>query len=276
MNGALLSTAVSTRIEESTIRTPETMGPAVALDALDEATWVGVFREPRGVRIHGNYWDFHAPLVPRYPMIRIVDSGRVLMVDPRLGTAEENAWLFDGFGTVLAQFCCGDGIQDVLVREPYTVLTYFDEGVFSSVPPGAEGVAVFDLQGLLQFGYQSRFRGEAVDVVDCYAACWGSGHTVWFCPYTGFPIVGMDIDRQSQVVYELPKKLAGPGAIAPIRSGFIVHSPYTDKAGLFHWQPGERKATRIGSYDSELRGISEGCFLGSGPRGYTLVRCIAD
>ena len=162
-------------------------------------------------------------------------------------------------------------MQDVLASSKFIVVTYFDESACTS--PGIEGngVAIFDLKGSFLFGYTSLFGDDAADVCDCYAACLTGESSLLFFPYTDFPLVLFDLESKQQTVWDVPSELAGSGAITSVRDQVYFHSPYKDDDGIYKWQIGSKAASRVGSHEGMLRGLTEGRFLVVGKEDYTII-----
>jgi len=150
------------------------------------------------------------------------------------------------------------------------VVTYFDEGVLRGIAPGAEGLAVFNDRGQLRGGYRSMFGSKAVDVLDCYAACWASDSRITFLPYTTFPLVTFDLKTFDHNVDATPRIVHGSSAIAVLENEVLFFSPYDKKNAILKWAPG-RPPSFIGLYPGQLRGIKGGRFLSHGTSGFTIV-----
>ncbi len=193
------------------------LGKIVDLDCLPSGEWwAGIFDTGDGLVVRIGEVAFEAPAGLQFPMIRMLHPGLVVFVWPRISKVQDNAWIFGADGSLLSSFCAGDGIEDILASEDRIVFTYFDEGVFGDIPPSAQGLVAFDLEGRLVFEYFKDITRDQVDIADCYCAAWASDGRVVFSPYTGFPLVFLDLEARAQEATALPQKLHG--ATAPRRS----------------------------------------------------------
>src|SRR5213593_4645291 len=184
-------------------------GELLDLDVLDSGYWAGVFRDGQYLFVRTPTCRSAAPSRVRFPLIRCLEPGRIVLVDTRTQRDQANAWVLCPERNEILEFFAGDGIQDVLANGDTIVVTYFDEGVFSGIRPGDEGVAVFDSRGDLRAGYRSTLGSRAVDIADCYAACWESDWRIAFLPYREFPLVRLDVRTFDQNVVQTPRRLHG-------------------------------------------------------------------
>jgi hypothetical protein len=246
-------------------------GEVLDIDPVGDSGWVAVVEQAgeRQLRFGG-----HAVPLPRrleFPLVRAFDIETALVIDARSG-GEENAFVLDCAGTVLASFAAGDGIEDVLVSDTWIVVTYFDEGVFSGIAPSHEGVAVFSRSGELVLGYASKF-GNAVAIADCYCACWGRRDQLYFLPYgePNFPLIHVNLSRHEHEWWPTPRDLHGSGAMTT-RDGrtFLFHGPYDHRMKILRWDLNESIA-EVGSHPGPLRGVRGGGFLAKGHSGFTVL-----
>ena len=245
--------------------------PLLDLDAGSNDSWVGVAGKEQKQVLLFDGRAVKIPQVCRFPIVRAIGNGRAIVVDTRIEKAKQvNAWVVDTDGNVKTSFCVGDGVQDVLASEKWIVVTYFDEGVFSDIEPGPEGLVVFDTSGKFKFGYQSHFGKKAVDIADCYCACWVGPHQIMFLPYTEFPLVRLDLETFTQEIYATPKELHGSRGLTVLGDRVFCHGPY-DQRDIREWRVGNQKAACVGQYTARLRGLGEGRFLALGQAGYTIV-----
>jgi hypothetical protein len=240
------------------------------LDITPSGQWIGVteFGERQSLSFSGKIVAL--PEAIRFPQIAAIDDETALVVNSR-AWQEKNAWIITASGEVKANFFAGDAIQDVLASKSFLVITYFDESALTS--PGIEGngVTTFDVNGNFLFGYRDLFEDAAVDIADCYAACWTEENRILFFPYTDFPLVSFDLESKTQIVWETPDVVVGSGAITSLGDKVYFHSPYNDEPGIYEWRIGSESAKRIGSYSGDLRGLPKGQFLEVGKADYTIV-----
>ena len=247
-------------------------GKLLDMDLTPANKWIGVVgREGNQALVFGDR-TVNIPRPCRFPIVRALGSEAAVVVDSRVKEPEtENAWIIQASGNVKTRFAVGDGIQDVLVRDNWIVVTYFDEGIFKGIKPGDEGIAVFDIKGNLKFGYRSYFGNQAVGVSDCYCACWGMGSVLFFLPYTDFPLVAIDLNTMTQKVWTIPDELHGSNAVTAIGQTLFFHSPYSHKDEILMWQIGSKPPSFIGKHSGPLRGLVEGRFLSVGENAYTVI-----
>ena len=246
-------------------------GELIDVDVLESGEWTGVFRSQEALFIRTARTCVPAPGGIRFPMIRSLDPERCVLLDARTQRGRRNGWVItlDGAEDVRT-FFAGDGIQDVLAGLDALVVTYFDEGVFSGIEPGSEGVAIFTCEGQLRAGYRSRLGADAVDIVDCYAACWEDESRIAFLPYPDFPLVHLDLRTLDQHVEPPPRALHGASAISMGQDAARFFSPYDNKNAILSWVSGGQP-TPIGRHPGPLRGLRGGRFLTHGRSGFTIV-----
>jgi hypothetical protein len=245
-------------------------GPLSDLDLTGSGNWIGV-TEPGSNQV----LSFGGKTIPlpesfQLPRIAVIDDETVLVVNCRART-DRNALIITSSGKVKAQFYAGDAIQDVLASNKFIVVTYFDESALTSTGIEGNGVAIFDRDGNFLFGYRDLFKDRAVEIADCYAACWAEDNRVLFFPYTDFPLITFDLENKTQEVVEPPNVVSGSGAIAVLAQRVYFHSPYRDEAGIYEWRIGSESADKIGSYSGPLRALRSGRFLSIEKSGYTVL-----
>ncbi len=245
-------------------------GELLDVDVLPSRFWAGVFRADSQMFVRTA--DDCMPLAAsvRFPLIRCLAPGRVVVVDGRTQKGRMNGWVLSLAVRTSWEFFAGDGIRDVLASQDTIVVTYFDEGVFSGIPPGHEGVAIFTTSGELRAGYQSALASNAVDIADCYAACWAGDSRIAFFPYAGFQLVRLDVQTLEQDVQPTPRILHGSSAIAACDEQLLFFGPYEQKNTLLAWAPGN-KPSLVGRHPGPLRGLEAGRFLAHGTSGFTIV-----
>ncbi len=250
-------------------------GELVDVDVLPSGEWAGVFRNSGQLFVRTADACAVAPANARFPLVRCLESGRYVLVDTRAENGRPNGWVLTLAPLTVREFFAGDGIQDVLASSEHIVVTYFDEGVFSGIRPGDEGVAIFSNSGEFRTGYQTALGRDAVEICDCYAACREGATGVVFLPYTDFPLVRLDVRTLEQTVEPTPQVLHGAAAISTAGGRCLFYSPYEVRGGILAWRPGEPPSV-IGSYTGLLRGLPGGRFLSHGTRGFTIVECEAS
>lgn len=243
-------------------------GPAADLDVRRREEWVAVCRTSSQLLVCSVASQFAVSPEIQFPLVRWFGEN-IVVVDTRTRKDRDNGFIFSPSGELKASFRAGDGIADVVAVGDSLVVTYFDEGVFSGVPPSKEGLCVFSSEGHLEFGYGSGIR-DPVDIVDCYCACAAGRHEVCFLSYTGFPLVRLNLSKKTQQIYETPHALAGAHGISTDGVDFLFHGPYMAKQSLLRWRPGT-DPVEIGSHSARLRGLERGAFLSTGTSGYTIV-----
>ena len=247
-------------------------GELIDLDVLDSGDWAGVFRDGLNLFVRTARSKSAAPDGIRFPLIRCLEPGRIALVDTRTQEDRTNAWILCPQRNEIVEFFAGDGIQDVLANSDTIVVTYFDEGVFGRIRPGDEGVAVFDSRGHLRAGYRSTLGSRAVDIADCYAACWESDWRIAFLPYREFPLVRLDVRTFDQNVVQTPRRLHGSSAISVSREDALFFGPYDEKRSILAWHSGG-EISSVGAHSGPLRGLRGGRFLTHGTSGFTIVEC---
>src|SRR5213594_49459 len=247
-------------------------GELIDLDVLDSGDWAGVFRDGSNLFVRTAKNKSVAPDGIRFPIIRCLEPGRIALIDTRTQEDRTNAWILCPQRNEIVEFFAGDGIQDVLANSDTIVVTYFDEGVFGRIRPGDEGVAVFDSRGHLRAGYRSTLGSRAVDIADCYAACWESDWRIAFLPYTEFPLVRLDVRTFDQNVVQTPRRLHGSSAISVSRGDALFFGPYDEKRSILAWHSGG-EISSVGAHSGPLRGLRGGRFLTHGTSGFTIVEC---
>ncbi|MGI0009917.1 MAG: hypothetical protein ACREAE_00785, partial [Nitrosopumilaceae archaeon] len=241
------------------------------LDITESGLWIGVTAYGEGQSLLFGSKAVALPQQLGFPLVRAIDDETALVINSRTGWLEKNAWIITSAGEVNAHFYAGDAVQDLLASKTFLVVTYFDESAYISSMIEGNGVAIFDIEGNFLFGYKDLFGDEAVDVADCYAACWAEENHVLFFPYTDFPLVSFDLESKTQKVWKTPSVVVGSDAISSLGDRIYFHSPYRDESGIYEWQIGNESAQRINSYSSHLRGLPKGQFLAVGKAGYTIV-----
>lgn len=251
----------------------ELPGPIRDLDLAPDGSWVAAVEQGDDLFIHFESHAFRLDPRPKFPIVRFASPHEVIVVDSRTSKRTPNAWIYDAGGTRRAEFCAGDAIMDILADHTFIVPTYFDEGVFGDVDPSPEGLAVFDSKGKYRWGYRTALGAAATDLVDCYCACWGQPGSIWFCAYTSFALVNLDLRKKTQQLLPTPESLHGPGALTVGTDAALFYSPYADPRAIYRWGLDEgAPPEKIGEHPGPLRGLPGGrTFLAIGEAGYALV-----
>ncbi|MEK6325202.1 MAG: hypothetical protein AABN33_26475 [Acidobacteriota bacterium] len=201
-------------LSETSRRIESLPRPLYDLDLAPSGAWIGVTEQEgdhQSLSFSGRIIPLSQPCL--FPRVRAIDGDTAVVVDARTRRQEKNAWVVTSSGEIKAHFYAGDAVQDVLVSSEFIVVTYFDESALTSSGIEGNGVAVFNSAGEFLFGYKDLFGEKAVDVADCYAACWNVRNCVLFYPYTEFPLVSLDLHARMQRVCETPVEVTGSGAI---------------------------------------------------------------
>jgi hypothetical protein len=245
-------------------------GPVRDIDLTPSGSWIAVteFGKNQWVSFGGK--NVPIPFACRFPIIRAVNDDTALVVDARAGD-QNNGWILNSSGEVTANFYAGDAILDVLTSDRFIVITYFDESACYSNGIEGNGVAVFDLSGEFLCGYAETFGTEAVDIYDCYAACWDDHGHVVFLPYTDFPLVYWNVPDRRQQIMILPGNVEGSNAVTVLNDEVFFYSPYDDQSGIYRWYVGSKTADRVGSYEKSVRGLAGGRFFAVDRGGYTIL-----
>jgi hypothetical protein len=149
---------------------------------------------------------------------------------------------------------------------------YFDEGVFSGIPPSEQGIAFFDFEGHLYAGYRSLFGADAIDIVDCYAACRVDHRTICFSAYLGFDLICANPRARIHRARALPRSLHGASALTMKRDTAFFFSPYDSERVLLELSA-SGVVREIGRHPGPLRGLEYGRFLSIGEHGFTVITC---
>ncbi len=199
------------------------------------------------------------------PLVRLLDHRRVVIVDPTPEhSRDENGMILPiGSPHNPTHFHAGTAVADVVVTPQFIACTFRDEGVTSREPVSVDGIAIFNHSGRHRFGYLSRIA-DAVDVLDCYAACATTGDEIAFLAYPSFRLVTWNLLSNTQALTDLPKEVVGAQALAYHGSTFYFHAPYRRKHDLFQLAQG--RCQRIGEIRGPAKAIRGGRFLSFGAR----------
>ncbi len=212
--------------------------------------------------------NFTPEVRPKHPMVRFFTNNSILLVDGRT-TANTNGWLYSRSGKLTNTYYFGDGIQDLEVVSGRIAVTYFDEGVFGRDGPNDEGLAIFDENGELLFGYNSRY-GE-IRISDCYCCCKHGTNRLLLFPYVEFNLIEFNVDTFEETYSMVPNELNGSSAITSTKNSIVFYSPYHSRYALLEWLCHTNSITLKGHHSGGLRGLKNGQFLSVGEQGFTIV-----
>jgi len=260
-------------MDEQVVSIAQDLGDAVDFDVLRDGMWVGIFRRSNGLFVVSSYgFEFALDPAVRFPLVRFVDRDRVVVVSTRSRRDGSPSCISSLDGTTRVPLAVGDGIEDAIVLSDLIAVTYFDEGVFSGIPPSEQGIAFFDFEGHLCAGYRSLFGADAVDLADGYAACRVDHHTIGFSAYDGFDLVCANPRARTHRARALPRSLHGASALTIKRDTAFFFSPYNSKGVLLELSAGG-VVREIGRHPGPLRGLECGRFLSIGEHGFTVITC---
>lgn len=207
----------------------------------------------------------------RFIMIRQLNSALFLVVS--LETKQtNNIRIYNDEGILRQSFFAGNSIEDVLVFEDKIVCTYFDEGVFGDEGPNTEGLAVFDFQGQMLYGFNSNANWL---ISDCYCACKMSANTVLFYPYADFPMIALHLDTFTWDRYETPADFQGAHVMTYNAGQVILHSTYKNKVNFFLWDMEGNKVKKFGAFSGRLKSLEHGKFMSFGNNGFSIIDPLA-
>lgn len=260
------------QITEAVKELPRELGQLLDVDPLEDGHYAAVFQNEgkQIVNFLGQIIPLPVPLA--FPQIRVIDENRFLIAASRSKLGAKSAYIFNKEGQMLSNFASGDAVEDIIVTINKIVFTYFDEGIFGDGDISPEGLAVFDLNGVYQVGYHSFLGSESEDISDCYCACRHKDNTLYFCAYTEFRIVKLNLDNFQQEITPIPDNLHGIHGLTTDGITFYLHSPYNSRGNLYAWQPGFSSPQQIGSFNYFLRGLPDAKFLSKGDYGYTVIK----
>jgi len=245
-------------------------GELVDVDVLDENEWFGLFRHGHTLTLRTPRAECTVPADLEDPIVRALDLERAVIVDPRTTPGRSNGWIVALRDGRSSSFFAGEGIQDVLANRESIVVTYFDEGVFRGIEPGHEGVAVFEADGRYRGGYQTKLGVNAVDVSDCYAACWVDDTRIVFLPYTDFPVVTLDVMSFEQHVVAAPRNMDFAHAISATPDGRLLFALAGPRGRIVRWSGGPG-ITDLDTHVGPIRGLLRGRFLARGAHDFTIL-----
>lgn len=205
----------------------------------------------------------------KYPIVRLIDEEKFLLLDSRTDSNKQNAFIYDFNGQLLKTFLAGDGIQDVLIQNNKIVITYFDEGVFGKDGPNNNGLTVFNFDGKQEFGFNESIQD--LHIYDCYCICKQDKNKVLFYAYDFFNVVQLNLDNFEWQEFKTPNDFEGASAMTNIDDKIIFHSSYHDKKSFFLWDRQSGEVTKVGEYGSDLKGLQGGKFLTFGEKAFVII-----
>lgn len=202
----------------------------------------------------------------RFSCVRRLLGDLLLVVSART-RKENNVFIYNGKGQLQLSFFAGDGIQDVVIVKDKIVFTYFDEGVSGAEGPNNEGLAVFNYQGELLYGFNSATDGL---ITDCYSICKLDEKRVLFYPYTKFQVIELDLDTFNWKEYETPELFLGAHSMVYYEGSLILHGTYYYRENFFLWDM-KQAIKAFGNFTGWLRGLTNGKFIAARPDGFSIV-----
>lgn len=145
------------------------------------------------------------------------------------GNADDNGHIYSARGDLVRAVAFGDGIQDIQTTADGQIwVSYFDEGIFGDTTFGRTGLACFDQNDLITFGFNGMKQGS---IASCYALNVVSNDEAWLCPYTNFQLVKV---RNNQVDHFWDNNpIRGSRAFAISEERVLFSGGYSDKGKLF-------------------------------------------
>ncbi|NNU83779.1 TetR family transcriptional regulator [Geobacillus sp. BMUD] len=222
-------------------------------DWSDRYGWLAVQKNRNRMECVANGVVFRPAVAVRFPIIRWVDSERVLLADARSDGSGHNVFLIDLHGTVRHSFCGGDGIEDIAVGREGIWISYFDEGVFGK-GISTEGLVLFRFDGSPIWKYHSHLT-DCPMIVDCYAINKGKASTLWLFPYSDFSLIQVDPFTKTWKRYEVPTVLHGSTALCVRGNYAYFGNSYDAKEELYSWNIGNGEPEKIGRIQGTVRGL---------------------
>ncbi|MFY0672347.1 MAG: hypothetical protein JXQ87_03030 [Bacteroidia bacterium] len=142
-------------------------------------------------QIHTESWMIDTKNEFRFPLVRRIDHDSVLVVNTRSDENEKNAWIYNRNEELVKSFTIGDAVNDIVVFNRKFVVSYFDEGIMAQKEYSKEGLAIFNKDGKMKWGFNSNTEFE---ILDCYQIVKSDWNKVIFFGYGKFPICELNID----------------------------------------------------------------------------------
>jgi len=191
-----------------------------------------------------------SPITDDRPFIRWLDRDRLLLVQRRSKSHEDNVFIISTVGEVISSFYAGDAIEGVLVGPEGIWLSYY-YGTLRKGLPG-EKLVLFDLTGTALFKYESDLPTKP-DILEVLALVKGEDSSIWMVPLTK-PLVEIVPESKSIIVYEDPK-LLNAGTFAVSIRGDFVYFVLEDTEWAYACRIGEELAQPIGKIEGLSRGL---------------------
>lgn len=208
----------------------------------------------------GDAYECALPAAMRFPMVRWFGPEAALLIDTRCREPRANAFIVDARHGVTARFNVGDGVEDALRTENHIVVSYFDEGVFGGTL-GRLGVAVFDLQGRLLWGWNDRVAGSgaAEFIDDCHGIVAIGPDRIAVHAFSEMQLVALDLAAGSAAL--LAGGLESLGCMSE-RDG-VYHFRDRDTLSSGRPEDGRLMLSRSAVADGNMRqrGLAGGRFL---------------
>ena len=240
-------------------------GKIIDLDADEQGNFIAYTDKKKVVT---NYENLLIDLELHFPIIRRLNNDYFLIADCRTQNIL-NGHILNFNGQLIKSFLVGDGVQDIIIHQDKIIATYFDEGVFGSVGPNKDGLAIFNFLGEQLFGVNSR-KGHLV-ISDCYCICKHGTNRVLFYAYSDLNLSELNLDTLKIDTFETPRDFLGASALTSTTDKIIFHSSYNAKNSLFSWDRNKKEVIEFGQYSANLRGIKNGKFLAFGDNAYTII-----
>ena len=163
-------------------------GKLKSIEVLDEKSYSVLTKQGE---LHTEEWSAIIKEEFRFPIIRRIDSDLILIAETRTKENVENAKIFNKEGEVVNSFYIGDAVRDIIVYDRKIVASYYDEGVMVQSKYSKEGLAIFNKQGRLVWGFNSNSEYE---LWDCYHIVKTDKNKVLFFGYGRLPVCELNID----------------------------------------------------------------------------------
>ncbi|MDR1289956.1 MAG: macro domain-containing protein [Planctomycetaceae bacterium] len=214
-----------------------------------------------------------APLEFRYPIIRIIDQNRFLVVNSRT-SGKANGKIFDYDGNELDSFYLGDAIEDILVFPNKLVVMYHEEGIMGCGLPNSSGLAVLSLDGEQIWGFNDLVNEkkipEAALILDNVPLCKKGTNSVLFFAYYNSPqLAELNLDSFELKFFVIPERVHFADSFSPINDDEMIfhrhgspHFPEPDSNKFFWWDRNTNDVEELPERVSgKLTGIDGGKFL---------------
>lgn len=247
-------------------------GELLDVDVLRSGYWAGIFRASAQLFVRDSSHCIPISFPIESPLIRCLEPGKVVFVDPESKMGCVNAWVLSVETNTTREFFAGNQIANVLASKDTIAVMYYDVGILID-GGGAlcdEGLAIFDSSGKLRAGYHSALGPAAVIIGECYVACWESDSHIVFSPNHGADFVRLNVLTLEQQVPATHSRLRGFAGIAVSQYGMLFYKrPY-----ILAWAPGREQPSLVGHYYEHLRGLLGGRFLAHGTNSFKIIEAV--